>query len=136
MPQHYFIGKTIWDRVKKNWELPVNLVSGASKTFSMYLVEPENGWKGNAEFSIQSITEFTDQQIMVRINGTTVSQLTTWSGKPYENAYSQLIGSSANHKSYTIPVELLQAGENAVDISLGSGSPFQIFFIELSIQNT
>ncbi len=134
MSQHYFIGRTVWDRIRTDWEFPTTLSKGQKRSYELYLVSPAEGWSGNGVLSIQTIEDFTNQEWRVKVNGTVVTELSTWAGKPYENPYSQTIGDEKDHKSFLIPLSLLQEGSNTIEIEAVSGASIQLFFLELALQ--
>ena len=130
--QHYFLGKTWRDSFYSGWSLPKTLTKNADSSFEMYCVSPADGWSGEGVLTLQSLDEFGSRSITVKLNGITLTE-TPWAGKPYDNKYTQMIGTAANYKSYTVPLSALNEGINTVTVTLTSGSNISLCFIELSV---
>ena len=132
MGQHYFIGKTWRDSFYNKWKLPTKLTNVA-KTFDFYMVSPTEGWTGDAIVTVQSLSAFTDQKLEVTFNSQALESV-PWSGKPYENVYTQMIGAAENYRSWKLPASLLREGDNVLSIRLTNGAAISVCFIEITAQ--
>ena len=68
----------------------------------------------------------------VSLNGTALEQI-AYSGEPYENEYTQMIGEASNYLCYKVPSELLKAGGNTLTVKMTSGQSITLCFVELTV---
>jgi hypothetical protein len=131
-PQHYFLGNT-WDcpRVPDR-PLPRDVRIGETAVFQLRMAPPENGWKTAGRLRIQSTEDLGDSRWGGALNGVELAE-TQDRSEPYENPYSPLLGTPAQHRAWTVPVALLRDGVNDVDITLFAGDkPVPLVFLDVA----
>ncbi len=131
-PQHYILSE-VWNQPELVRPLPKCLQAGETAVFRIDLASPEAGWLGRGRLRIQAKADLEDSAWQARMNGVILSE-TADRSEPYANPYPPLLGSVGQHRAWEIPVELLNKGQNFIEVALLSGlDTAEIVFVDLAV---
>lgn len=129
-PQHFFFApgwKTSYFRPPP---LPRKLESGSKTRFALDLAPPTGGWKNAARLRIQVLESVTGRTVGAKLND---QELTASPdiAEPFPNTHPAMLGKPDQLLAWTIPASALIAGNNFVELTLSTGEPVTITFIDI-----
>jgi hypothetical protein len=140
-PQHYFLAPTWNDPPAlrplndpaQPWEARP-IAPGETATFTLDLAPPQEGWRQGGRLRIQADADLGNSRWTARFNGADLAE-TADRAEPYSNPYPPLLGTPAQHRSWTVPASLLKDGINAIEIAMTAGdAPIKLVFLDLAVQ--
>ncbi|MGE4490100.1 MAG: hypothetical protein AB7E95_11220 [Kiritimatiellales bacterium] len=112
--------------------IPSTWTEGRTRVLTPDLFPPAGGWTGTGRLRLQSTDEIGARTLSVKINGIALSETSDIS-EPYTPISSALLGNETNLKAWSVPSEILRAGENEIEIKLESGDTLEVFMLDLAI---
>lgn len=134
-PQHYIIGNTYGVPNETYRQLSKVFNVGSSYNFTMRMEPPTGGWTQNGKLRIFCEAAITGTTWTAKLNGVTLTANADVS-EPYPHDYlAGSTGSANQYRAWTVPMSLVQQGNNTINIKLDSGSISpRLMFIDLAIQ--
>lgn len=131
-PQHYLLAPG-WDNAfVRPPILPRAVEAGKTVTFTLDLAEPEGGWKQGGRLRIQGEESLGDGRWRCRLNGRELPASDDVS-EPYPNPYPPMLGKPEALRAWSVPVEVLRDGANAVELALAAGTGARVALIDLAV---
>ena len=132
-PQHYFqgTGSQIWDI--PGFPLPRQLNAGQPEIFALAMAPPSTGWLCPGRLRVQTHTHGQDRQFKAVFNGCELVETNDVS-EPFQTAYQQqgALGRPGELRAWIVPSKAMQTGANTLDLTLVSGDPITIVFIDFA----
>lgn len=124
--QHYFLAKS--------WESPLPAIAnpGRPLVFNLDMAPPADGWQGNGRLRMQTTYYAPGDLWSACLNGEALEESEDVS-QPYRNPYPHLLGDPEQWQAWVVPAHLLRRGKNEVRITLLSGEPDSIIYLDLVI---
>jgi len=131
-PQHWFIAPGWRAPGTKPTQVPRKLEKGKPVTFIQELAPPTGGWKKGGRLRIQSQASLRGSQWNAHLNGHPLLPSEDLS-EPYTNPYPPLLGTADEMRSWIVPADILRDGTNRLELTLESGTPTTLVFIDLAL---
>ena len=132
-PQHFFLAPGWQRNYSKEVVLPRDVRPGESATFQIDLAPPTGGWRRGGRLRMQTAAALGDSSWSARLNGHALAPTPDVS-EPYPNPYSTMLGEPEQLRAWTVPAEVLAAGENRVEFTLRSGgAEVRLVFVDLAV---
>jgi hypothetical protein len=130
-PQHWFIAQGWRAPGMKPLPLPRRIESGKPAKFTLDLAAPHDGWKRDARLRIQSDAPLGDRELVCTFNSEPVATNSDVS-EPFAVPYPSLMGRPEELRAWTVPAQSLRNGRNSCEVTLQSGEPISIVFVDLA----
>lgn len=135
-PQHYFLGpgSNVWG--VSGFSLPRLLTPGDMETFALEMAPPRGGWQGDGRLRVQLSAPGADCAFEATFNGYRLEETTDVS-EPFPTEYIRhgALGRPGELYAWVVPNEALQQGENILKLTLASGAPTTVVFIDIALFN-
>jgi hypothetical protein len=133
--QHYFLGDNFSEPRPPRRPMPRAVKAGGTARFTLDLAPPTGGWKHQGRLRIQAESSFGKSQWTAECNGTPLSA-THDKSEPYPNPLTQLLGKPDELRAWSVPRELLRAGQNEIEFTLTDGAPCTLIALDLALPAT
>lgn len=131
-PQHYILAKRYG--TSSDFPFPVTVSNCQNITFNFKMAPPTGGWTTDGKLRIQAESNLANRKFMAWFNGQLLEENADVS-EPYPNPYKGSNGHPDEFRAWTVPVHLLNAGNNTIMIRMGSmGSAVALNFLDLAVQ--
>lgn len=125
-PQHWFIANGWRSPGAKPLPVPRKVEPNMPAKFNFDLASP----RGDARVRIQ--TDRTDPtDLVARFNGEAIST-TDDVFEPFAVPYPSMLGKPEELRAWLIPAQLLREGKNSLEVTLKSGQPMTVLFVDLA----
>ena len=131
-PQHWFIAQGWRAPGMKPLPVPHKIEPGKPAKFNFDLAPPAAGWKQDARIRIQSDKPLGNGEWTATFNAELLKptqDVSELSAVPYPS----LLGKPEELRAWMIPAKLLREGKNSLDVSLRSGEPVSVVFLDLAV---
>ena len=132
-PQHYYFTETYRSPKKPYWEMPTTMEAKKTVTWEMDMAAPEGGWTTDGRLRIQGKTSLGTNVYTASINGVTL-KATDDVSEPYENQYTQMLGTPEELRAWIVPKNILKEGINQIQITQNSGEQVVLDYLDLAIE--
>ena len=130
-PQHYILSPG-WGNPFVKSPLPRKLSAGKREIFALDLAPPEGGWKHGGRLRIQCEDSLGDSRWAATLGGRTLDA-TDDTTEPYANPYPSMLGRPEEMRAWSVPAGALRDGPNRLEISLQTGKPVRLMFLDLGL---
>jgi hypothetical protein len=96
-------------------DIPNSYSQLETDTINVDMAAPTGGWTGEARLRIQSEDSLTNTNWQVKFNGVVLSS-TSDVFEPFDGILSGYLPEPYNYKAWIVPLNLLQNGQNQVEI--------------------
>ena len=115
--------------------LPHPINRGQTATFSFDLAAPAGGWKQEMRIRIQADKSLSDSEWIATFNGEAIPA-TPDVTEPFAVPYPSMLAKPDELRAWMIPARLLREGRNSFGVTLRSGDPVSVQFVDLASQAT
>ncbi len=130
-PQHYFIGRNYSEPRPPRRQLPRIVAPGTTSRFTLDLAPPAGGWQRPGRLRIQSAIAMPTSRWSASLNGIALASSDDIS-EPFSNPLTQLLGTPAALRAWTVPVEHCRDGRNEIEFTLAEGPATELIFLDLA----
>jgi len=127
-PQHWFIASGWRPPGAKPLPVPRKLELNKPAKFNFDLASPH----GDARVRIQADQNFTGSELAATFNGKPISATEDVS-EPFPVPYPSMVGKPEELRAWLVPANLLREGKNSLEVTLKSGEPMSVLFVDLAI---
>jgi len=128
--RYYFLGSTTNDRQAVDFQLPYAISSDEPQTLKMRMCSPDNPQGLYLCCRVHTKQPSADLSWSVRLNGAELERADI-DGEPFEQPYDDLLGEAGQRTGWTGPASAVRAGDNEIQITLGSGGPVDITRVDI-----
>jgi len=132
-PQDYFIGQGQGHPKKTGRPFQESVAPGTPVTQMLFLAPPEGGWRQAGRLRIQARASLEKSRWSATINGSALEPSADVT-EPYSNPYPVGLGKPEDYRAWTVPVSVLKAGPNRIELRLDAGKPVQVTFLDLALK--
>ncbi len=130
-PQHWFIAQGWRAPGMKPLPVPRKIEAGKPAKFNFDLAPPSGGWKQDARIRIQADQSLGNGEWTATFNGEPLAATNDVS-EPFPVPYPSLLGKPDELRAWIIPSTLLHPGKNSLEVTLKSGEPLSVVFVDLA----
>ncbi|MEJ1974094.1 MAG: hypothetical protein WDM96_17050 [Lacunisphaera sp.] len=130
-PQHYF-RTSGWKGPHVVQSLPRHCAAGGGEKFEFDLALPPNRDLRTSRMRIQSDSSLEGSEWTARWNSRELKP-SPEIGEPFDAPYPQLLGKPAQLRAWAIPQEWLRPGSNTLEITLVTGAPRTVEYIDIAL---
>ena len=125
-PQIYYLARS--------WQspIPARAIPGRAITFNLLMAPPADGWAHDGRLRIQTAFSLEGTNWKAKLYGTTL-RATNDVSEPYANPYPHLLGNPEEWRAWIVPHSILEEGVNQFEVTLLSGEPDDILYLELTV---
>ncbi len=134
-PQHWFLAPGWRAPGMKPLPLPRFLESAQTAKFHFDLAAPEQGWKQAMRIRIQADKSLKDSEMIANFNDETIPS-TPDTSEPFSVPYPSMLAKPEELRAWLIPSKLLRDGRNTFSVTLKSGTPIYVQFVDLASQTS
>jgi len=145
-PQHYFLSSGWGNPFVKRAVLPRKIAAGQTTKFTLDLAPPAGGWTKGGRFRIQAEAALGDSRPSTMLGAALSLSKGRWRAtlngqelaptddvsEPYPNPYPPMLGRPEELRAWLVPANLLRDGLNQIEVTLQSGDPAQLAFLDLA----
>lgn len=131
-PQHWFIAPGWRAPGMKPLPVPRKIEPGKPTKFNFDLAAAAGGWKGNARVRIQTDITLTNTEWTATLNGESLSASADVS-EPFAVPYPSMIAKLDELRAWLIPANLLLDGKNSIEVTMKTGDPLAVLFVDLAM---
>jgi hypothetical protein len=113
--------------------LPRFIESAQTAKFHFDLAAPAHGWKQAMRIRIQTDKSLKDLELIANFNDEAIPP-TPDTSEPFSVPYPSMLAKPEELRAWLIPSKLLREGRNTFSVSLKSGTPFSLQFVDLASQ--
>jgi hypothetical protein len=132
-PQHYFLSPAWRSPYHNPTPLPRTVRAGNTAQFVMEMAPPPQGWQRPARLRIQTEERLGSQSWQVSFNGQVLAASEDIS-EPYPILSPAMLGTAQTLRAWSIPANLMRAGDNSIAVTLLTGPPAKLGFIDLAVR--
>ena len=136
-PQHYFVGpgSNVWG--VPGFSLPRLLNPGQLDAFTLEMAPPRGGWQGDGRLRVQLSAPHTDCAFEAAFNGFTPKETADVS-EPFPTGYTRhgALGGPGELYAWIVPHAIMRPGANVFELTLISGAPATVVFVDLAVLNS
>lgn len=132
-PQHWFLAPGWRAPSMKPLPLPHLLESAQTAKFHFDLAAPAQGWKQAMRIRIQTDKSLMDSQMTANFNDEAIPSTPDVS-EPFSVPYPSMLAKPDELRAWLIPAKLLREGKNTFSVTLKSGEPMSLQFVDLASQ--
>ncbi|MFZ4768427.1 MAG: hypothetical protein ACOYMN_26060 [Roseimicrobium sp.] len=126
-PQHWFIANGWRSPGAKPLPVPRKVEQNKPAKFNFDLASP----RGDAHVRIQADTNLTGTEWTATFNGEAIAATADVS-EPYAVPYPSMLGKPEELRAWLIPARLVREGKNSLEVTLKSGKPMTVLFVDLA----
>lgn len=130
-PQHWFIAQGWRAPGMKPLPVPRKIEAGKPAKFDFDLAPPAGGWKYEARLRIQADKPLGNDEWTATFNGELLNPTHDVS-EPFPVPYPSLLGKPEEMRAWTLPSKLLHEGKNSLEVTLRTGEPVAVIFVDLA----
>jgi hypothetical protein len=131
--QHWFLAPGWRAPGMKPLALPRLVKPTQTATFHFDLAAPAQGWRHAMRIRIQADKSITDAECLATFNDESIPSTSDIS-EPFAVPYPSMLAMPDELRAWLIPANLLREGRNFFSVSLKSGEPFSLQFVDLASQ--
>lgn len=126
-PQHWFIASGWRSPGAKPLPVPRKIEPNKPAKFNFDLAAPRR----EARVRIQADKSLASSEWMATFNGETIVATTDVS-EPFDVPYPSMIAKPDELRAWHVPTKLLREGKNSIEVTLKSGQPVSVLFVDLA----
>ncbi|HRH97801.1 MAG TPA: hypothetical protein PLB55_17815 [Prosthecobacter sp.] len=130
-PQHWFIAYGWRSPGAKPLPVPRKIEIGKPAKFNFDLAAPAGGWKSDARVRIQIDKALDADEWTATFNGEATAATPDVS-EPFAVSYPSMVATPEELRAWTIPAKLLREGKNSLEVTLKTGEPVSVVFVDLA----
>ncbi len=134
-PQHWFLAPGWRAPGMKPLPLPRFIESAQTAKFHFDLAAPAHGWKQAMRIRIQTDKSLKDLELIANFNDEAIPP-TPDTSEPFSVPYPSMLAKPEELRAWLIPSKLLRDGRNTFSVTLKSGTPFSVQFVDLASQTS
>jgi hypothetical protein len=134
-PQHWFLAPGWRAPGMKPLPLPRLVKPAQTATFRFDLAAPAQGWNQAMRIRIQTDKSLKDSDCIASFNSEAIPSTPDIS-ETFSVPYPSMLAKPDELRAWIIPSKLLREGRNTFSVTLKSGTPFSVQFVDLASQTS